>query len=53
MVDPIMASILRIKAAGERLDPFDRLPVAQALTDSIPIVSGDGQLDACGITRIW
>ena len=34
-------------------DPFDRLLVAQALADQLPIVSADVQLDAYGITRIW
>ena len=34
-------------------DPFDRLLIAQALTEKIPIVSADAQLDAYGVTRIW
>lgn len=34
-------------------DPFDRLLVAQALTEGIPIVSSDVPLDAYGITRVW
>jgi PIN domain nuclease of toxin-antitoxin system len=34
-------------------DPFDRLLVAQALVESIPIVSNDPALDAYGITRHW
>jgi PIN domain nuclease of toxin-antitoxin system len=34
-------------------DPFDRLLVAQALAEGIPIVSGDGQLDAYGVRRLW
>ena len=34
-------------------DPFDRLIVAQALVEKMPIISSDGQLDAYGITRIW
>jgi PIN domain nuclease of toxin-antitoxin system len=34
-------------------DPFDRLIVAQALVDDIPVVSVDPQLDAYGIKRIW
>jgi PIN domain nuclease of toxin-antitoxin system len=34
-------------------DPFDRMLVAQALGEDIPIVTGDGQLDAYSITRIW
>jgi PIN domain nuclease of toxin-antitoxin system len=34
-------------------DPFDRLLVAQANVEQIPLVSADTQLDAYGITRIW
>jgi PIN domain nuclease of toxin-antitoxin system len=34
-------------------DPFDRLLVAQAVVEGVPIISADAQLDAYGITRIW
>ena len=34
-------------------DPFDRLLVAQALTEKIPIVSVDAVLDNYTITRYW
>lgn len=34
-------------------DPFDRLLVAQALTESISLVSNDPQLDAYGVSRLW
>ena len=34
-------------------DPFDRLLVAQALAESISIISNDRALDAYGITRLW
>ena len=34
-------------------DPFDRLLVAQALTEQMSIVSKDEALDAYGITRLW
>ncbi|MFN0052691.1 MAG: type II toxin-antitoxin system VapC family toxin [Planctomycetales bacterium] len=34
-------------------DPFDRLLVAQALTESIPIISADTQFDPYGVQRIW
>jgi PIN domain nuclease of toxin-antitoxin system len=34
-------------------DPFDRLLIAQALVEKIPLVSGDPTLDAYAITRIW
>ena len=34
-------------------DPFDRMIVAQALSESIPVVSIDAGLDPYGITRLW
>ncbi len=34
-------------------DPFDRLLVAQALSEVIPIISADPQLDAYGVQRLW
>jgi PIN domain nuclease of toxin-antitoxin system len=34
-------------------DPFDRLIVAQAMVEQIPIVSSDPALDAYGISRFW
>ena len=34
-------------------DPFDRLMIAQALVEGIPIVSVDAAFDAYGVTRIW
>lgn len=34
-------------------DPFDRMLVAQAIVEKVPIISADVQLDAYGIERIW
>jgi PIN domain nuclease of toxin-antitoxin system len=34
-------------------DPFDRLLIAQAMVERIPIVSVDAALDAYPVTRIW
>ena len=34
-------------------DPFDRLLVAQAMAESISIVSADAALDVYGVTRLW
>jgi PIN domain nuclease of toxin-antitoxin system len=34
-------------------DPFDRLLIAQAIVEKIPIVSADTILDKYGIQRIW
>jgi PIN domain nuclease of toxin-antitoxin system len=34
-------------------DPFDRLLIAQATVEAIPIISGDAIFDAYGIRRLW
>lgn len=34
-------------------DPFDRLIIAQALEDRLPVVSADAQFDAYGVDRRW
>lgn len=34
-------------------DPFDRLLIAQALADGLPIVGADAAFDAYGVQRIW
>jgi PIN domain nuclease of toxin-antitoxin system len=34
-------------------DPFDRLLIAQAITEQVPIVSVDNKFDTYGIKRLW
>lgn len=34
-------------------DPFDRLLIAQALVEGIPVVSADPKFDLYGVPRIW
>ena len=34
-------------------DPFDRLLIAQAQTEAIPLVSVDANFDAYGVMRLW
>jgi PIN domain nuclease of toxin-antitoxin system len=34
-------------------DPFDRLLVAQAIVEGIPLISSDPIFDSYGINRIW
>ena len=34
-------------------DPFDRLIAAQALIESVPLVSADQRHDPCGVERRW
>jgi PIN domain nuclease of toxin-antitoxin system len=34
-------------------DPFDRMLIAQAMVEQIPIVSGDTAFDAYPVQRLW
>ena len=34
-------------------DPFDRMLIAQSLTEGIRIISADAAFDAYGVTRLW
>jgi PIN domain nuclease of toxin-antitoxin system len=34
-------------------DPFDRMLIAQAISEGISIVSADAALDAYGVIRVW
>lgn len=34
-------------------DPFDRLLVAQALTNGLTLVSNEGLFDSFGVSRLW
>lgn len=34
-------------------DPFDRLLVAQAIVENLPLISADGILDRYGVVRRW
>jgi PIN domain nuclease of toxin-antitoxin system len=34
-------------------DPFDRLLIAQAMIEQLPILSADAAFDAYGVERIW
>ncbi len=51
-IEPRHTALLTSMASHHN-DPFDRLLVAQALVEGIPIVSADDQLDAYGVQRCW
>jgi PIN domain nuclease of toxin-antitoxin system len=38
---------------GPHKDPFDRMLIAQALSENVPIVSNDRALDGYGVKRLW
>jgi PIN domain nuclease of toxin-antitoxin system len=43
---------LPFPGSGHR-DPFDRLMIAQAIVEGLPIVSNDGRFDSYPIQRVW
>jgi PIN domain nuclease of toxin-antitoxin system len=51
-IEPRHTSILTTLPLYHR-DPFDRLLIAQTLTEGIQVVSRDIQFDAYGVTRLW
>jgi PIN domain nuclease of toxin-antitoxin system len=38
---------------GPHKDPFDRMLIAQAQAENVPIVSNDPALDGYGVRRLW
>ena len=38
---------------GEHRDPFDRMLIAQAQAEDLPLISSDAALDGYGVKRIW
>ncbi len=40
-------------ASRRHADPFDRLIVAQALVEGLPILSSDDQFDRYPVERVW
>ncbi len=38
---------------GPHKDPFDRMLIAQALAQDVPIISNDRGLDGYGVRRLW
>jgi hypothetical protein len=53
MVDAQVATVESELSLDITGDPFDRLIVAQAIIEQVPIISADANLDAYGITRVW
>jgi len=52
---PITVEIADVQAGlpSHHKDPFDRLLVAQAQVENVPLVSVDSIFDQYGITRLW
>ena len=51
-IEPKHTAVLTTRPLHHR-DPFDRLVIAQAIVEALPLVSIDPQFDAYGIRRIW
>jgi PIN domain nuclease of toxin-antitoxin system len=46
--------LLRLESLSQyHRDPFDRLIIAQALSEDCTLVSSDSTLDAYGVSRLW
>lgn len=44
---------LRDLPVGDHKDPFDRILVAQALVEALPVISSDVEFDQYGVSRQW
>jgi PIN domain nuclease of toxin-antitoxin system len=38
---------------GLHKDPFDRMLIAQAQAENVPVISNDGIFEAYGVRRVW
>lgn len=47
------AALIGLAYPPNHKDPFDRLLVAQAIEEAIPLISVDSNLDAYPIKRLW
>jgi len=53
IMPPHTARLIQLPYLPGHKDPFDRLIVAQALVEQVPIVSADATLDRYGVPRLW
>lgn len=54
ILDITIDSLIQLTALPpHHRDPFDRLIIAQALVENLPIISVDGNFDTYGIVREW
>ena len=55
--DDLPITVLHAQRAGslpiDHRDPFDRMLIAQAQIEDLPIVTNETLFDAFGVTRIW
>ncbi len=54
MLPITLAHIARVSTLPfHHRDPFDRMLIAQSLTENIPIISADAAFDAYSVVRYW
>lgn len=51
-IEPRHAAMLTVMPLHHR-DPFDRMLIAQSLSERIPIASADAEFDRYGLNRMW
>jgi PIN domain nuclease of toxin-antitoxin system len=55
--EPLSISMRHARLAGSlqlsHKDPFDRLLIAQALVEDVPLATNEALFDQFGVTRIW
>jgi PIN domain nuclease of toxin-antitoxin system len=55
--NPLAVSVLHAERAGglagDHRDPFDRMLIAQAISDDLALVSNERVFEACGVKRLW
>ena len=53
-IEPVHTSrVARLPFPTGHKDPFDRLLIAQAIVEGLPIISVDGAFDAYPVRRVW
>jgi PIN domain nuclease of toxin-antitoxin system len=54
---PLSISVRHARLAGSlqlaHRDPFDRLLIAQALAEDLPLATNEALFDGFGVTRVW
>jgi PIN domain nuclease of toxin-antitoxin system len=54
LLDISMSHVLQVGTLSlHHRDPFDRMIIAQSLSENLPVLSADEAFDAYGVKRIW
>lgn len=55
LINKYFESYIKLRVIQDHRDPFDRMIIAQAITENIPIISADSKFDLyySEIKRIW